>query len=54
MLHENACRVDRVSNIHHLRASHIKPWSVSNDQEKLSGSNRLSLSPHIDHLFDHG
>lgn len=54
MLHENACRVTRVSDIHHLRASHIKPWSVSTDQEKLSGSNGLLLSPHIDHLFDQG
>ena len=54
MLYENACRVTQVSDIHHLRASHIKPWSVSTDQEKLSGSNGLLLSPHIDHLFDHG
>ena len=54
MLHENVCRVTRVSDIHHLRASHIKPWSVSTDQEKLSGSNGLLLSPHIDHLFDRG
>jgi hypothetical protein len=54
MLYENACRVTQVSDIHHLRASHIKPWSVSTDHEKLSGSNGLLLSPHIDHLFDHG
>lgn len=54
MLYENACRVTRVADIRHLRASHIKPWSVSNDQEKLSGSNGLLLSPHIDHLFDQG
>ena len=54
MLHEYACRVTSVSDIHHLRASHIKPWSLSNDQEKLSGSNGLLLSPHIDHLFDQG
>lgn len=54
MLYENACRVTRVADIRHLRASHIKPWSVSDDQEKLSGSNGLLLSPHIDHLFDQG
>jgi hypothetical protein len=54
MLYENACRVTRVADIRHLRASHIKPWSLSDDQEKLSGSNGLLLSPHIDHLFDQG
>jgi hypothetical protein len=54
MLHENSCRVTRVADIRHLRASHIKPWSASNDKEKLSGSNGLLLSPHIDHLFDQG
>ena len=54
MLHEKGCRVTNVTDIRHLRASHIKPWSVSDDQEKLSGSNGLLLSPHIDHLFDEG
>jgi putative restriction endonuclease len=54
MLHENSCRVTNVSDIRHLRASHIKPWRMSDDREKLSGSNGLLLSPHIDHLFDQG
>jgi len=34
----------------HLRASHIKPWRQSTDQERLSGSNGLMLAPHVDHL----
>lgn len=51
---ENRCRVTGVSNIKHLRASHIKPWSVSDKEEKLDGFNGLLLSPHIDHLFDRG
>jgi hypothetical protein len=51
---ENHCRVTGVSNIKHLRASHIKPWSQSNDEEKIDGFNGLLLSPHIDHLFDKG
>jgi hypothetical protein len=51
---EQSCRVTGVSNIKHLRASHIKPWAKSNDQEKLDGYNGLLLSPHIDHLFDRG
>lgn len=51
---ERQCRVTGVSNIRHLRASHIKPWSKSNNEEKLDGFNGLLLSPHVDHLFDEG
>lgn len=51
---EKSCRVTGVSNIKHLRASHIKPWSASSNAEKLDGYNGLLLSPHIDHLFDRG
>jgi putative restriction endonuclease len=51
---ENHCRITGVSNIKHLRASHIKPWSASNNDEKLDGCNGLLLSPHVDHLFDRG
>ena len=51
---ENHCRITGVSNIKHLRASHIKPWSKSNNDEKLDGFNGLLLSPHVDHLFDRG
>lgn len=51
---ESRCRVTGVSNIKHLRASHIKPWSVSDNHEKLDGFNGLLLSPHVDHLFDRG
>lgn len=51
---ENACRVTKISNPKHLIASHIKPWSKSDDTEKLSGFNGLLLAPHIDHLFDKG
>lgn len=51
---EDHCRITGVSNIKHLRASHIKPWSVSDNNEKLDGFNGLLLSPHVDHLFDRG
>jgi putative restriction endonuclease len=51
---ENHCRITGVTNIKHLRASHIKPWSASNNDEKLDGYNGLLLSPHVDHLFDRG
>ncbi len=51
---EKSCRITGVGNIRHLRASHIKPWSKSSNQEKLDGFNGLLLSPHVDHLFDQG
>ena len=51
---ENHCRITGVTNIKHLRASHIKPWSMSSKEEKLDGFNGLLLSPHVDHLFDRG
>jgi putative restriction endonuclease len=38
----------------HLRASHIKPWFICDDREKLDGFNGLLLSPHVDHLFERG
>lgn len=51
---EKACRISGVTNLRHLRASHIKPWRSSTTFEKLDGNNGLLLSPHIDHLFDQG
>lgn len=51
---EDHCRVTGVTNVKHLRASHIKPWAVSDNDEKLDGFNGLLLSPHVDHLFDRG
>lgn len=53
-LNESRCRVTGVSDLKHLRASHIKPWKDSSDEEKLNGCNGLLLAPHIDHLFDGG
>jgi len=43
-----------VHNLAFLVASHIKPWRVSTNEERLSGSNGLLLSPHVDKLFDRG
>jgi len=53
-LNEKGCRVTGITNIKHLIASHIKPWSESSDTEKLSGFNGLLLAPHVDHLFNNG
>ena len=54
LLREAACRVTKVSEPRHLKASHIKPWRDANDRERLDGANGLLLSPHVDHLFDEG
>lgn len=51
---EKECRVTGVSESELLIASHIKPWKVSNNEERVSGHNGLFLSPHIDKLFDKG
>jgi putative restriction endonuclease len=51
---EHKCRVTGLLDRRHLRASHIKPWFICDDKEKLDGFNGLLLSPHLDHLFDRG
>ena len=51
---ERGCRVTGVLDRRHLRAGHIKPWSLSDDHEKLDGCNGLLLAPHIEHLFARG
>ncbi|SCY57587.1 HNH endonuclease [Nitrosospira sp. Nl5] len=53
-LNEDRCRVTGVTDPTYLRASHIKPWKDSTDDEKLNGCNGLLLAPHVDHLFDKG
>ena len=51
---ESGCRITGLADIKYLIASHIKPWTKSNDFEKLDGNNGLLLSPHVDKLFDNG
>lgn len=51
---ELACRVTGVTQKPLLIASHIKPWRLCNNIERLDGNNGLLLSPHIDRLFDQG
>lgn len=51
---EDRCRLTGVSDSRFLIASHIKPWRLCDDREKLDGNNGLLLSPHIDKLFDQG
>ena len=37
-----------------IRASHIKPWRDSTDEERLDASNGLPLVANLDALFDAG
>jgi len=49
---DNKCAVTGSSSL--IRASHIKPWRVSSDQERLDPMNGLALSPTYDAAFDLG
>lgn len=49
---EKKCRICGVTNERFLVASHIKPWSESNNQERLDVNNGLLLCPNHDALFD--
>jgi len=49
-----SCAVTGLSNLSLLRASHIKPWRDSSNQERLDPMNGLLLQPTLDHLFDLG
>lgn len=48
------CVVTRVNDERILIASHIKPWNVANDNEKIDHNNGLPLTPTYDRLFDQG
>jgi hypothetical protein len=49
---EGRCPVSGVTITPLLIASHIVPWSQSNDEEKLDVNNGILLSPNFDALFD--
>jgi hypothetical protein len=49
---EGTCPVSGVTITPLLIASHIVPWSQSNDEEKLDVNNGILLSPNVDALFD--
>jgi hypothetical protein len=49
-----SCSVTGLQNISLLRASHIKPWKDSDNQERLNPFNGLLLIPNYDFLFDKG
>lgn len=47
------CEICGISSIH-TRASHIKPWAVAENDERLDAENGLLFCPNHDHLFDKG
>jgi len=49
-----SCSVTGLQNISLLRASHIKPWKDSDNNERLTPYNGLLLIPNYDFLFDRG
>lgn len=49
-----SCSVTGLQNVSLLRASHIKPWKDSDNQERLTPYNGLLLIPDYDFLFDRG
>ena len=48
------CALTGIDRADLLRASHIKPWRFSSNQERLNRFNGLLLLPQYDHLFDRG
>ncbi len=52
ILLDHACRVTGVTDTRVLIASHIKPWRMATNAERISGFNGMLLSPHVDALFD--
>lgn len=50
----SGCAVTGVRLAELLKASHIKPWRLSTNAERLDAFNGLLLLPHYDHLFDRG
>ena len=54
LAHWKQCAVTGFGDTGLLVASHIKPWRVSNNFERLDGFNGLLLTPNLDKAFDAG
>ena len=48
------CPITMINDVRLLIASHIKPWAVATDSEKIDPKNGFMLSPLYDKLFDRG
>lgn len=52
--YNGCCIITGINEKRLLIASHIKPWAVCSNEERLSSENGLLLSPTFDKLFDCG
>ena len=52
--YEGSCALTGLQNLSLLVASHIEPWALCNNEERLDIDNGLLLASHIDRLFDQG
>lgn len=52
--YNGSCIITGINEKKLLVASHIKPWAVCTNAERLSVENGLLLSPTFDKLFDYG
>lgn len=52
--HWGKCSATGCAQVDILKASHIKPWSESSNEERLDVYNGLLLNPSLDTLFDKG
>lgn len=52
--YNSTCIITGVVSKKLLIASHIRPWAVSSNEDRLSAENGLLLSPTYDRLFDYG
>ncbi len=53
-LWDNRCALTNSETLDAIRASHIKPWRSSTDEERLDPNNGLPLTASLDALFDAG
>ncbi len=53
-LWDSRCSVTRSTTLDAIRASHIKPWWLATDEERLDPDNGLPLVASLDALFDAG
>lgn len=54
LAHWKRCSVTGFGDTGLLVASHIKPWRLSDNSERLNGFNGLLLTPNLDRAFDAG
>ena len=54
LMYWDCCAVTGCQTLSLLRASHIKPWRLCDNQQRLDRFNGVLLSPNLDSAFDKG